>query len=33
VGFVPTREPVKSVLRKWLERYELDPEPAALLEN
>ena len=33
VGFVPTAEPVKSVLRKWLERYELDPEPAALLDK
>jgi hypothetical protein len=33
VGFVPTREPVKSVLRKWLGRHELDPEPAALLDK
>ena len=33
VGFVPTREPVKSVLQKWLERHELDPEPAALLDK
>ncbi len=33
VGFLPTREPVKSVLRKWLERHELDPEPAALLDK
>jgi DNA polymerase III delta prime subunit len=33
VGFVPNREPVKSVLRKWLERHELDPEPAALLDK
>ena len=33
VGFVPTREPVKSVLPKWLQRHELDPEPAALLDK
>jgi MoxR-like ATPase len=33
VGLVPTREPVKSVLQKWLERHELDPEPAALLDK
>lgn len=33
VGFVPTREPVKGVLPKWLERHELDPQPAALLDR
>lgn len=33
VGFVPTREPVKSVLPKWLEHHALDPEPAALLDE
>ena len=33
VGFLPTQEPVRSVLRKWLERHELDPEPAALLDK
>ena len=33
VGFVPTHEPVKSVLPKWLEHHELDPEPAALLDK
>jgi len=33
VGFVPTREPVRSVLPKWLERHELDPTPAALLDK
>jgi 5-methylcytosine-specific restriction protein B len=32
IEFAPTDEPVRSVLRKWLERHDLDPEPAELLE-
>jgi MoxR-like ATPase len=31
IEFAPTEEPVKSVLRKWLEKYELGEEPARLL--
>ena len=30
-GFMPTEEPVKSVLTKWLEAKGLQPEPATLL--
>jgi AAA domain (dynein-related subfamily) len=33
VPFLPTEEPVKSVLRKWLRRERLDEEPALLLER
>jgi MoxR-like ATPase len=32
VELAPAHEPIKSVLRGWLERHELDPEPAALLD-
>jgi MoxR-like ATPase len=32
IEFAPTEEPVKSVLRKWLEKHELDGRPAALLD-
>jgi MoxR-like ATPase len=32
IEFAPTEEPVKSVLRKWLEKHELDEEPARLLD-
>ncbi len=31
VPFVPTAEPVKAVLGKWLSRYGHPPEPALLL--
>ena len=31
VPFLPTEAPIKDVLSKWLERHELDPEPAVLL--
>jgi 5-methylcytosine-specific restriction protein B len=33
VSFTATKQPVKSVLPNWLERHELDPEPAALLDK
>ena len=32
VPFLPTAEPVKDVLGKWLRRYDLSEEPALLLE-
>lgn len=32
VEFNPTEDPVKKVLSLWLQRNELDPEPAALLD-
>jgi MoxR-like ATPase len=32
IEFAPTEEPVKSVLRRWLEKHELDEEPARLLD-
>jgi 5-methylcytosine-specific restriction enzyme B len=32
IEFAPTEEPVRSVLRKWLEKHELGPEPAQLLD-
>jgi MoxR-like ATPase len=32
IQFAPTEEPVRSVLRRWLEKHELDREPAALLD-
>jgi MoxR-like ATPase len=32
IEFAPTEEPVRSVLRRWLEKHELDTEPAKLLD-
>ena len=32
IELAPTHEPVKSVLRGWLEQHELDDEPALLLD-
>jgi 5-methylcytosine-specific restriction protein B len=32
IEFAPMEEPVKSVLRKWLEKHELDGRPAVLLD-
>lgn len=33
IEFAPTDEPVRSVLRKWLDKHELDLEPARLLDT
>lgn len=33
VPFLPTEEPIRDVLRKWLAANGLDPEPATLLER
>lgn len=32
-GFLPTEEPIKSVLANWLEANGLQPEPASILEQ